>query len=311
MVTPQLQPPETRRWWILRIVEYRTFFAAVITTVMIIQIIMPQNMASSETCDDNEIVVFQFTELQCSPSPALPEAPFDAIEDTEPYVEQQPEIAPSSLALIIQNDYSWEDYISPFDEPQLQMCEVIIAAPVCADAVQAQLNRIKRLTAQGIVLPEFDEWGQHEPRYYDISLSQELQYFTMELCIAYGIGEYYELVLAKIFRESSFRPGVISATNDYGLAQINEQNHGWLSSTLGITDFLDPEQSILAGVHMLSGHLFAFWELGETDRVHRALMSYNMGTGGARRRWEDGDRSSGYSRRVVQTWENLLETGRT
>jgi len=211
---------------------------------------------------------------------------------------------------------AWEAYsrlpyeIEGWDEEPLDTFPGYPAYPPAdAQARIAQRERVGRLAAQGVALPEYSGWGSREPVYYDIGLSGGLQYFTQELCSAYGVGGYYELVLAKIFRESSFCPQAVSGTGDYGLAQINSGNHGWLRDELGITDFLDPEQSIIAGVHMLSGYLLAYEGLGAPDGVHRALMAYNMGAERAAASWGCGERSTGYSRGVVATWEKLLETG--
>lgn len=37
--------------------------------------------------------------------------------------------------------------------------------------------------------------------------------------------------------------------------QINQCNHEWLSSTLGVSNFLDPMENILCGIYIISGHL--------------------------------------------------------
>ena len=173
---------------------------------------------------------------------------------------------------------------------------------------ETQQARVERLTGLGVVLPLY-EWGALAPLTYAISLSDDLQYFTLELCAAYGILEFYELVLALQYRESGYQAHLISSTNDYGISQINQCNHSWLRRELGLTDFLDPAQSILAGIHIFAGYLHEFVGMDEDERVHRALMSYNMGGGGARSAWARGTRSTSGSRRVVSTWETLLATG--
>jgi hypothetical protein len=81
---------------------------------------------------------------------------------------------------------------------------------------------------------------------YSIPLSEELQAYTYRTCEEYGVD--YEMVLALMDKESSYRAGVISKSDDYGLMQINTINHETLKDALGITDFLDPEQNILCGV---------------------------------------------------------------
>lgn len=104
--------------------------------------------------------------------------------------------------------------------------------------------------------------------------------------------------------ESGFDPSVISSTDDYGLMQINEINHDWLEETLGITDFLDPYQSVDAGTYMINDLMDDY-----DGDVHLALMAYNMGRTGAKRCWDRGIYSSEYSRKIVDRMENLEIVG--
>lgn len=136
-----------------------------------------------------------------------------------------------------------------------------------------------------------------ESRYtlYDISLPVELQNYTEELCNEYEVS--YPLVLAIMWQESRYQADAVSLTSDYGIMQINQVNHEWLEKELGITDWLDPKQNILAGIYILS----AF----DYDDPHKVLMSYNCGPTGARSLWEDGIYSTAYSRAVVETLNGL------
>jgi soluble lytic murein transglycosylase-like protein len=125
--------------------------------------------------------------------------------------------------------------------------------------------------------------------YYDIPLEEDLQDYIFETCVYYEIPEYYELVLAVIGHESVYDIDVISGTNDYGLMQINGYNHAWLSEVLGIVDFLDPEQNVQAGIYMLSSYLHKYGD------INQALMSYNLGEGGARSAWDKDNYSNHYT----------------
>lgn len=111
------------------------------------------------------------------------------------------------------------------------------------------------------------------------------------------------LVLAVIDSESG---GEIQSFNindngshDSGLMQVNSCNHAWLSEELGITDFYDTRQNIQAGTYILS-LLTAKYE-----DYHRVLMSYNMGEYRTGQLWKQGIYSSGYSRKVMETYWNL------
>lgn len=128
--------------------------------------------------------------------------------------------------------------------------------------------------------------------YYDCPLSHDLQDYIRQLCETENVP--MGLVIAMIDKESTFRVSVVSATDDYGLMQINVINHEWLSEQYGITDFLDPYQNVFCGIKILSGHL----ENYDGD-LSRALMAYNMGAGGARRLWNQGIYSTSYTTYII------------
>ena len=99
-----------------------------------------------------------------------------------------------------------------------------------------------------ITSPSLDPVPEPQVFYFDVPLSEELQDYIREKCSEYEVP--MELVIALIDKESSFRSDVVSTTNDYGFMQINQCNHEWLSSTLGVSNFLDPKENILCGIYM-------------------------------------------------------------
>lgn len=121
-------------------------------------------------------------------------------------------------------------------------------------------------------------------------LQDDLQDWVYKMCSEYGIQGYERLVLAKLYCESGYNPNTVhrnkNGTMDYGIAQINSSNHARLRQLLGITDFMDPYQSIRAGVYMLSECLRAN---GFNEEM--ALVAYNSG--------RNGISSSKYSRKVM------------
>ena len=139
-------------------------------------------------------------------------------------------------------------------------------------------------------------------RIYDIPLAKELQEYTFNLCQENNLD--YEFTLAVMEQESDYQEKAISKTNDYGIMQINKINHEWLSEELGIDDFLDAEQNILAGVKMLSDLITKY------EDPHKALMAYNAGEAGAKKHWDKGTTTSGYSREVMTRTEELKEEGK-
>ena len=123
---------------------------------------------------------------------------------------------------------------------------------------------------------------------YETTLDYELQDYLYETCKKYGVEEHYELLMAQMYNESRFNPNLISKTHDWGIMQINECNHEWLSKTLGITNFLNPYQSIECGVYMMSGYLKKY-------PVETALVAYNAGES----KVKNGVTSTKYSKRVL------------
>ena len=138
-----------------------------------------------------------------------------------------------------------------------------------------------------------------EPTYYDIPLSKDLQLYTYNRCVEYGIPDHYELVLAMMWQESNYTVDLVSSTNDYGIMQINSCNHSWLVDLLGPTDFLDASDNINAGVYVISKLLIKYGD------EHKALMAYNMGEHGASLNWQAGNYTSKYSRGVVAKREAI------
>lgn len=131
--------------------------------------------------------------------------------------------------------------------------------------------------------------------YYDVPLSQELQEYIFMLCDENDIP--VALILGMIDTESSFRPNIISDTDDYGLMQINTINHEWLSEEYGITDFLDPFQNVFCGITIIAGHYHKYQD------VDKALMAYNLGATGASRLWNKGIYSTQYTEKVTARYE--------
>lgn len=126
--------------------------------------------------------------------------------------------------------------------------------------------------------------------YYDIPLSRELQDYIYELSVKYNVP--YEVVIAVIQQESSYRPKVVGQAGELGYMQIHPINFERLEEELGITNFTDPEQNILCGVYMLS----ELYE--EYDNMIDVLMCYSCGEAGAKRLWDAGVTETKYTKSV-------------
>lgn len=145
------------------------------------------------------------------------------------------------------------------------------------------------------------DWGAGDLNFVplDCALDEETQEFVFYICEGYNID--WTLVMAIMQQESSFRHDVISGSNDYGLMQINKMNHEWLTETIGVTDFLDKEQNIRAGVFILRK---LFEEYTDPNLV---LMAYNMGETGAGRLWKQGIYSTQYVENILEYQEEFIE----
>ena len=126
-----------------------------------------------------------------------------------------------------------------------------------------------------------------------IPLSYELQRYTFNRAASLGIE--YELVLALMWRESSFRVEAIgvnrNGTRDSGLMQINDVNQGWLRERYGIYNLMDPLQNIDAGTLILADLLSRHGEA-------HALVAYQFGEAGMQRLVREGRDISALSSRV-------------
>lgn len=131
-----------------------------------------------------------------------------------------------------------------------------------------------------------------EITYYDIPISHSLQRFIFEVCADENVP--VSLVIAMIDHESKFNPEVVSATDDYGLMQINAINHGQLEEQYRAADMLDPYQNVFCGIKVLGSYIEKY------DDLSYALMAYNMGEYGAKKAWESGMKTTSYSDSVLE-----------
>lgn len=118
---------------------------------------------------------------------------------------------------------------------------------------------------------------------YDIPMDYELQKHTYQVCQKYNMS--YELVLAVINKESSFRVNAVNK-NSKGLMQLNSDTYPWIAKELGIDNF-DPfnsKHNIRAGVWYLD-YIRDYWlaeGYGDEDVFSLMLISYNRGINGCK-----------------------------
>jgi len=188
------------------------------------------------------------------------------------------------------------------DKPtyQPELTAMVLAAPAAVTAIPSPTP-----TPETTPAPEPEETPEPAPEadkpaytYYDVPLADDLQEYTQDLCAEYSF-PHYDVLVALMGHESSYRETVVSETNDHGMMQINACNHEWLREELGVTDFYDARQNILCGIHILAGHYEEYGDIG------LALMAYNCGPKGASDLWAQGIYSTSYSRSILQEAQAL------
>lgn len=116
--------------------------------------------------------------------------------------------------------------------------------------------------------PHYEIYDPSDDRWYHMEYS--LQDYLMDISYEAGIDNYFKLLLTQLYVESNYNSNLISLTGDYGIAQINYCNHENLQESLGITDFLDPYQSLKCNVYFMGEYLKEYG-------ISQALSKYNTG----------------------------------
>lgn len=130
------------------------------------------------------------------------------------------------------------------------------------------------------------------PVIHDCTLSDDVQQYIYDKCNQYGVP--YELIMAIMKKESTFRPGARNGPC-VGLMQLNEKYNSATASSLGVSLY-DAKGNALVGIIKVSDLLSRY-------SIHDALMCYNMGEYGAKK-YLGG--STSYSRKVVQYYNEYL-----
>lgn len=130
----------------------------------------------------------------------------------------------------------------------------------------------------------------------DIPISKDLQNYIYKLCGKNK--DFYCLMVAVMDQESDFKTDIVSADgHDFGLFQIRDCNFSWLKKELDVSDFTDPYENSKCAVHMMKKLIDKY------EHYNLALMAYNMGEYGAKRKWNSGIYSSSYSKAVMPKYE--------
>ena len=105
----------------------------------------------------------------------------------------------------------------------------------------------------------------------DVPLDYETQAFLRAACDESGVE--YELALAVIWRETTFRNVVGDNGNSFGYMQVQPRWHGDRMARLGVTDLMDPFGNFRVGCDYLA-------DLLKDYDLPTALTFYNTGSPG-------------------------------
>lgn len=135
-------------------------------------------------------------------------------------------------------------------------------------------------------------------KYSNVPLDSDVIKHLVETANSIGIPE--EIMMAMAWRESTYTPSVVSASNDHGLMQINKCNFSTLAKNFDKTasefakDIYDPCFNIDCSAYILKNCMDTFG-----SDWHKVLMAYNMGPTGASNAIKNGNYSSSYSRAII------------
>lgn len=104
---------------------------------------------------------------------------------------------------------------------------------------------------------------------YQSSFKEQAQYYNHD----------WELLVAMGYQESHLNASAVSPTGVRGLMMLTNNT----AKAMGVSDRVDPAQSISGGARYLEQMKSAFVDVPKTDRIWFALAGYNMGPNAVKR----------------------------
>lgn len=185
---------------------------------------------------------------------------------------------------------------------KVQTTQVKTETPKTPPQAEPQTETIEIMTEDVESTPEVVEVTPEVPEvdFYieNIPLSKEKQKMLYDASQEFGIP--YELAVAVVWRESYFENIYGDGGKAYGYFQIWPKWHTERANRLGVYDLMDTEGNFRVGCSLLADYIKSC-----NGDIHKALMTYNMGAGGASKLWKQGITSSKYSRAIVAYMEGL------
>ena len=177
-----------------------------------------------------------------------------------------------------------------FPAPEALAEEEPIPEPVPETRVHLVLPTVEEMP-ELCVYPEEDiPAAEPESPYLreDIPLDAETQALLYEACGETGID--YELALAVVRKETTYRNVVGDGGESYGYMQVQPRWHKARMERLGVDDLMDPLSNFRVGCDYLA-------ELLNKYTVEEALTAYNTGSPGYNQ----------YAATVIGYWEELSD----
>ncbi|MEG0872929.1 MAG: G5 domain-containing protein [Clostridia bacterium] len=189
-------------------------------------------------------------------------------------------------------------------------------AQISSDVVSPTVNKVvevgtklDKMASRSAAVMSVGQFQAEGFKQYRIKLPVEQQQFAYNLCQKYGLD--YELFLAVMYKESGFNSSAFGGGNSYGLCQIHNSNHSNLRAKLGVSDFFNPYDNMMAGAYLLSMYFGTARTRTSGDSVTvYALNAYNMGDGAYYNTcFSKGIVNRGYSNAVLGIRSRLIGNG--
>lgn len=188
------------------------------------------------------------------------------------------------------NIYSTDKTIEKMSEEYSALCDQFIN----------YIHSTENINDFNIDIDETSSTEYHLPNIYDdIPLDDDLKAYIYASSLEANIPP--EILYSIAWKESNYNPTVKSATDDYGMFQINIFNFDWLANTFGYTydefceKIYDPYVNVDCAILILTDYRDNY----NADNWHHVLMRYNMGPSKTNDLFNQGIYSTKYSRSLL------------
>jgi membrane-bound lytic murein transglycosylase F len=189
-------------------------------------------------------------------------------------------IADSHIALLNRRYYPDVEIAFPIEEPQSLGWAVKKGEAALKNEINIFFKKIKK---DGTFAKIYEKYFANVEIFDYVDLKKYHQRLTTRLptykdtikSAAQRHGFDWRLIAATVYQESHFNPRAVSYTGVRGMMQLTLKT----ANDMGITNRLDPAQSIMGGVKYLRKLYERYKDAKEPDRILIALASYNIGHG--------------------------------